>query len=279
MAPILYESLGPIACGSFGVVFKAKNKITQEIYALKIIKCYSNKQVQNAVNESNLMRGVMHPHIVRLRQTDLQQVAFNQINVRLLFEYCAGGNLNDRLQRQSTQTQQYRWMKEITNAVAYLHYKNIVHRDLKPANILLTESPREQVKVGDFGISKMYPINLCIGTNSSISQMYLQTIAGTPWFTAPEVYRGRYTEKADIFSLGLIFYCIQERPFINFQGKIYYAVSPSLGQRMNWMRRNIFLQFQSSTPALINVISSCLEYHYKQRPSAAGILNYLSHTF
>jgi serine/threonine protein kinase len=84
--------------------------------------------------------------------------------------------------------------KEILESVNYLHKQNIIHRDLKPENILITDGINGRfVKVADFGLAVIH---------ESEGQKHT-TDRGTPKYTAPEVYRGRYYDtKADIYSLG-----------------------------------------------------------------------------
>lgn len=273
MAPILYERMQLIGSGAFGEVFKAINKISGAIYALKVIKCYSNEQMKCALDESKLMSQLVHNNIVKLLQINVKQPTLYEAQICLLFEYCAGGNLNDRLQRESTQELNDVWMKQLASGVAYMHSNNIVHRDIKPANILLTEW--DHIKIGDFGASRKYLMNS--GTNVSTLQMYMITLQGTPCFASPEVYRGHYTEKTDIFSLGLVFYCIQERrAIIDMQGKIHYCLYPSLASKMNLVKGDLFPLFQSSKQVLVNLIIACLRYDFKKRPSAVEILNYLT---
>ena len=91
-----------------------------------------------------------------------------------------------------------------------MHMKNVVHRDFKPENILLT--PEGTVKVIDYGLS------LIINEGPSIQV----SRAGSPGFLAPEllqtkkVFSGQYCSKTDIYSLGIIHYCMitGDHPFM-----------------------------------------------------------------
>jgi len=83
--------------------------------------------------------------------------------------------------------------------VDYLHQRGIVHRDLKPENILFANKKYEDVKISDFGLSRI------VGDGS-----FLQTMCGTPQYLAPEIINNTeskgYSKKVDVWSLGAILY-------------------------------------------------------------------------
>lgn len=72
------------------------------------------------------------------------------LHMLILTEYCAGGNLNGRLNQKSTNKMNLKWMKQTAAGLAYLHPQNVVHRNLKPENVLLTAKPKEDVKLADW---------------------------------------------------------------------------------------------------------------------------------
>lgn len=85
-------------------------------------------------------------------------------------------------------------IKDIASGFKCLHENNIVHRDLKPANILLQNGV---AKVGDFGFSKL----------TEAHNLPLVSLVGTPQYMSPQILREEaYTEKTDIWSLGLILF-------------------------------------------------------------------------
>ena len=87
-------------------------------------------------------------------------------------------------------------MKEVLSAVTYCHKYGIVHRDLKPENILYqTKQPDSPLKIIDFGTSKNFE-----------KRDKLTDICGTPYYIAPEVLDGKYNEKCDVWSVGVIMY-------------------------------------------------------------------------
>jgi calcium-dependent protein kinase len=86
-------------------------------------------------------------------------------------------------------------MKSLFQAINHCHAQGIVHRDIKPDNIMITNS--ETVRLIDFGLSK-----------ASKNNRNLTTVAGTPYYMAPEVLEGSYSQKADIWSLGVLLYTL-----------------------------------------------------------------------
>ena len=83
-------------------------------------------------------------------------------------------------------------MKGILEAINHCHANNVVHRDIKPENIMINDD--DETKLIDFGLSKTSKKN------------NMTTVAGTPFYMAPEVLNQNYTSKADIWSLGVLLY-------------------------------------------------------------------------
>jgi len=89
-----------------------------------------------------------------------------------------------------------RYMKEMLSAMIYCHKNNIVHRDLKPENVILENNTKNSaIKLIDFGTSRKFQDNEKMSSK-----------LGTPFYIAPEVIRGNYNEKCDIWSLGVILF-------------------------------------------------------------------------
>jgi len=90
--------------------------------------------------------------------------------------------------------------KQLLSAVTYCHSRGIVHRDLKPENVLIesiSTNGKINIKVIDFGTALFVPPN-----------KKLVGVLGTPYYIAPEVIRGNYNEKCDIWSIGVILYIL-----------------------------------------------------------------------
>ncbi|CAH1254679.1 STK35 [Branchiostoma lanceolatum] len=186
--------------GAFGKVYKGKHVTTGGIVAIKRLKIENYRQLKSAQNELRPLFALQdkpHKHIVKFFQTEVMHNT-----LWLVLEYCPVGTLNDFLLGQPDMPVKLRLMKEIADAVSFLHSKHIVHRDLKPDNILLSGShDNPVVKVADFGLAKV-----CGVVDGSLSQYYMNTHCGTKFFLAPEVFLAQgYKMYCDIFSMGVIF--------------------------------------------------------------------------
>jgi serine/threonine protein kinase len=123
----------------------------------------------------------------------------------MVFEYCGRGDLEKLIGKKGTFHQNNIGMlkeelvsliaAELVEAVFYLQEKNIAHRDIKLANILITDG--FEVKLADLGFAKAVHHD----------EDFLKSYAGTPVIMAPEIFdNGKYTNKCDIWSLGVVLY-------------------------------------------------------------------------
>lgn len=193
----LGELIGRGACSQ---VFEAVDVCTQEKRATKIVHRSSNlKSVEQLTREIEIMKAVSHPGIVRIHQIfDLKR------KVYIVMECVPGGDLFDFVAKQEAlaEFQVSNIMRQILEAVAYLHDKNIVHRDLKAENILCVkdEWPLD-IKIIDFGSSSISPE----GSREDI--MYTPVAAA--YITAPEIVAQKgHGTPVDLWACGVIMYTI-----------------------------------------------------------------------
>lgn len=110
----------------------------------------------------------------------------------ILMEYVEGGNLNDFIASNPTQSRRKAVFQDILDGVDYLHHRGIIHNDLKPENIIVTETGAARIL--DFGLS------------ASHDSIYRGCLGGTGGYTAPEILRGEKSAgpASDIYSIGVL---------------------------------------------------------------------------
>lgn len=126
----------------------------------------------------------------------------DDVNVYLVTELCAGGELFDRIIEAEffSETVAATVFKQILQALNYCHTMNIVHRDLKPENFLFASKDQDSdLKIIDFGLSK-------IMDGGRLQRM--KTRAGTPYYISPEVLAGNYDVSCDMWSAGCMLYIL-----------------------------------------------------------------------
>lgn len=182
--------------GQFGKVWKAENSKTGGKYAIKAIslkKVNQVKKMREFLNsEIQVLDIVEHENIVKY-YGKLQ----TQNNIYLIFEYCTGGTLEEKMiaKKRLPEGQAVNYFSQLLSAFEKLNSMNIMHRDIKPSNILFDD--KDTLKLADFGFCK------------KLRGRYEMTrsIVGSPIYMAPELLQGRYYgTKADIWSLGVMFY-------------------------------------------------------------------------
>uniref|UniRef100_A0A8C2KXQ5 Calcium/calmodulin-dependent protein kinase IGa n=1 Tax=Cyprinus carpio TaxID=7962 RepID=A0A8C2KXQ5_CYPCA len=180
--------------GSFSEVYLVRERKTGNFYALK---CVKKKQLHhsNLENEIRVLKSIKHDNVV-----GLEDFYETRTHYYLVMELVSGGELFDRILDRGVYTEKdaSRVIKQVLEAVSYLHQNSIVHRDLKPEN-LLYYSPDENAKImiSDFGLSKMADHGV------------MSTACGTPGYVAPEVLAQKpYSKAVDCWSIGVITYIL-----------------------------------------------------------------------
>lgn len=179
-----------LGTGGFGAVYLVHEYSTSRAYALKEIEIMSHTQ-----DEIDIMNATNHPCIIKLiRSYNIGKKHY------VIMELIANGDLSKHIAEHThlNEKESKLIMYQICLGMKYLHDNRITHRDLKPENILLDTEKR--VKISDFGLAKMCQPGYV-----------LQTQCGTTEFMAPEMLTlrrrgGMYTNKVDIWSLGVMMY-------------------------------------------------------------------------
>lgn len=163
------------------------------------VKCIDKKALKgkedSLENEIKVLRKLNHSNIVQLRET-----FEDKHKVFLVMELVTGGELFDRIVEKGSYTEKdaSALIRQILEAVDYMHSQGVVHRDLKPENLLYYNSdPESKIMISDFGLSKM--------EDSGI----MATACGTPGYVAPEVLSQKpYGKAVDVWSIGVIAYIL-----------------------------------------------------------------------
>src|SRR4051812_14118552 len=192
------EILECLGRGGMGVVYKARQKSLNRLVALKLLapeRVTDTKFAERFAREAQALAALNHPNIVTVHEFGRADGLYF-----LLMEFVDGVNLRQAMKAgRFTPEQALAIVPPICEALQYAHEHGVVHRDIKPENLLLDRDGR--VMIADFGIAKM------LGAESSIGLAESQP-AGTPQYMAPEqrVAPGRVDHRADIYSLGVVFY-------------------------------------------------------------------------
>ncbi|PSC68206.1 cyclin-dependent kinase G-2-like isoform X1 [Micractinium conductrix] len=190
-----YEKIKRIGEGTFGVVYKAKDRRTGELVALKRLRMERERDGMpvTSVRELRVLQTCKHPNLVELKCV----VTGPTLDaVFLVFEYCPHdlGRLIDSLPKPFHESEVKCLMQQLLSAVAFLHDKWVMHRDLKLSNLLFTHGG--QLKLCDYGLARYF---------QPWQENYTPGVV-TLWYRAPEVLLGAetYTEAVDLWSCGCI---------------------------------------------------------------------------
>lgn len=250
----LYKRTEVIGRGKFGVVYKAYNKQTKQVVAIKVLNLDTDEDelvdVQQEIQFLAELKNV--PNITHYYGSIL-----NDTKLWIIMDYCAGGSLRTLLKAGVLEERYIAIVvRELLNTLSAVHKLGVIHRDLKAANILV--SKEGNVQLCDFGVAAK------LTSNSSKRT----TMAGTPYWMAPEVIRtgDSYNSKADIWSLGITIY------------EIATGNPPYCDKDASWAMQLISkqtpprLEGREYSPALKECIALCLDENPEERPSADELM-------
>lgn len=229
----MWENVGNLGEGSFGMVQKVEHKQTKKFAAAKVIPVKYEEELEDFVVEVDILTECKHPAIVQLVGAHLYK---NQLWV--LLELCEGGAVDDVLIELETGIAEPA-IRSITNqlneGLICLHANGIIHRDLKAGNILLKADGT--VKLTDFGVS---------AKNRKLTDKR-DTFIGTPYWMAPEVVLCEnskdkpYDYSSDMWSFGITLIELAETspPYSDMHPmrvlfKIPKADPPTLTEQSKW---------------------------------------------
>jgi len=191
-----YSKIEKIGEGTYGVVFKGKNKKTGEMVAIKKIRMEHDDEgiPSTAIREVSLLLELAHPNIVHLQET-----LMDDTRLYLIFEFLS---MDLKKYLDSFESGKYMepalvksYLYQIMQALLFCHARRVLHRDLKPQNLLIDS--KGVIKIADFGLGRAFGLPVRVFTHEVV----------TLWYRAPEVLLGstRYSYPVDIWSVGCIF--------------------------------------------------------------------------
>ena len=256
-----YEILEEIGRGGMGIIYRARQRHSRRIVALKRLVAHhadSLETLERFRREAEAAASLDHPNIVPIYEVSRGDDGVPFFSMK----YAAGGSLQKAapaLRRQPRES--VRLLAKVARAVQYAHEHGILHRDLKPGNILL--DAHGEPLVSDFGLAKW------LDTNTDLTQTL--TIFGTPGYIAPEQAKGAPEElvpAADVYSLGaILFYLLSGRP--PFLGENALAVIQQAGEKAAPKLRSLAPELDRD---LETICGRCLEREAPSRYHSAGDL-------
>ncbi|KAK5923307.1 hypothetical protein CgunFtcFv8_000288 [Champsocephalus gunnari] len=191
-----FQCLNRIEEGTYGVVYRAKDKKTDEIVALKRLKMEKEKEgfPITSLREINTILKAQHPNIVTVREI---VVGSNMDKIYIVMNYVEHDlkSLMETMKQPFLPGEVKTLMIQLLRGVRHLHDNWILHRDLKTSNLLL--SHKGILKIGDFGLAREY---------GSPLKPYTPVVV-TLWYRSPELLLGakEYSTAVDLWSVGCIF--------------------------------------------------------------------------
>lgn len=284
MALANYVKKDKLGEGTYGVVYKAVDKRTNETVALKKILLEGEEEgiPATSLREISILKDLKHPNIV-----ELKEVINSRGKLVMVLEYL-DMDLKRYLETNHNPLSPMlikSYTYQILAGLCHCHCQRIIHRDMKPQNLLLNRSGL--IKLADFGLARAFTIPLREYTHEVV----------TLWYRAPEILLGSnyYSVGIDIWSVG----CIVAEMFTRtplFQGDSeldqIYSIFEILGTPTNeiwpeftdlpeykdtfrkWPKKNLADVVKGADPRAIDLIEKMLTYDPARRITAKEALSH-----
>ncbi len=188
-----YRLIRHLGQGSFADVYLGQHLHLGTDAAIKILHVHMMEREKEFRDEARTIAKLKHPHIVRLLDFGID----DQGTPYLIMDYISGGTLKNRYPDGTALTLLtiLPYVRQIAEALDYIHARKVIHRDVKPENVLLDDDGK--VWLSDFGIAAI---------DHELTSQYNQGVAGTPAYMAPEQYKGKPHPQSDQYALAMMVY-------------------------------------------------------------------------
>ena len=258
-----YEILEQIGCGGMGVIYRAKQRHSRRIVAVKRVLSYradSHGALERFRREAQAVASLDHPNILPIYEVSESEDGLPFFSMK----FAEKGSLHENTASLRNQPRKcVELMTKVARAVEYAHSRGILHRDIKPGNILLNE--RGEPLVSDFGLAKL------LDGNNDLTRSL--TTFGTAGFIAPEQADGaaaHFTPAADVYSLGAVLFNVLagRPPFVGSNPvSVIRQASETPAPKLRTLSRDSGIDRDLET-----ICARCLERDPKARYQSAGDL-------
>ncbi len=193
-----YELLRPIGQGGMADVYLAYDPHFEREVAVKIFKREDEEMLRRFVREAQLMASLHNSHLIPVYDSGSSKLDGWNVYY-IVMPYMEGGTLRSRIRNSPVSLKTAcRFLREIADALDYMHRQGIIHRDIKSSNILLDADGR--CYLADFGIARVSAQSTQLTTTGSV--------LGTVDYLAPELFESNHTadQYSDYYSLGVLLY-------------------------------------------------------------------------
>jgi len=197
-----YRIVEKLGGGGMGVVYKAQDLRLDRFVALKFLPDeipHDVQAVEQLQREARAASALNHPHICTIHDIDEHEG-----RPFMVMEMLEGQTLKHRIAGKPLEESEIVKLGiQIADALETAHARDIIHRDIKPANIFVT--PRGQVKVLDFGLAKLLPVETAVTLTAGVAET--RAFVGTLPYMAPEQLQGKgASTRTDIYAIGTVLY-------------------------------------------------------------------------
>jgi eukaryotic-like serine/threonine-protein kinase len=190
----MYRLVHLLGQNGFSEVYLGKHRINNMPVAIKVLDGYlRNQDKEKFLNQAYSLSYLEHPHIVKTLDFGIEgSSAF------LVMSYVPNGTLRQRHPKGTRLSTGVvvSYVKQVVDALRYIHDQQLVHRDIKPHNMLV--GPNNEILLGDFGIA--------VPSYSGASRSTLYDFEGTVLYAAPEQLQGKPRRSSDQYALGVVVY-------------------------------------------------------------------------